>query len=65
MRWPLYPHDKEMQVQSEQKARWSRDEKGVLEKTTFTCCCGHSNTGPPSPPSAMLQTKLLQSNYLA
>jgi len=64
MRWPLYPHNKEMQVQSEQKAGWSRDEKDVLEKTV-TCCREYSNTGPPSPQSAMLQTKLPHSNYLA
>jgi hypothetical protein len=38
--------------------------KDVLEKTV-TCCCEYSNTGLPSPQSAMLQTKLPQSNYLA
>jgi len=65
MRWPLYNRDKELQVQSEQKARWSRDEKDVLETTVVTCCCGYSNTGAPSPQGAMLQMKLPHSNYLA
>jgi hypothetical protein len=61
MRWPLYPHDKEMQVQSEQKARWSRDETDVLEKTWSLAAAGT----PLSPQSAMLQIKLPHNNHLA